>query len=161
MTRLFPYRWRCRGGSIRRPARLRCWSAGSCDPASWPPRPWPPRRSSEPAAAPWQCSTSSGPLGPAGGCTKRAAPPLLTHDRKQKKQKNRQFKLCQGCDNTNVSSVEVSSFTAWFLNCCCSLATVQSVVWLRLLEHFASLQLPGVVRNGSVNGWLRDSRVLV
>lgn len=79
----------------------------------------------------------------------------------KKNKKNLGFKLCQGCDNTNVSSVEVSSFTAWFLNCCCSLATVQSVVWLRLLEHFASLQQPGVVRNGSVNGWLRDSRVLV
>ena len=65
----------------------------------------------------------------------------------KKKKPSRWFKLHQGCDNTNVSSVEVSSFTAWLLNCCCSLATVQSVVWLRLLEHFPSLQLPEVMRN--------------
>lgn len=70
------HRSRCPGGSTRRPARLRCWSAGSCDPASWPPLLWPPRRSSEPAAAPWRCSTSSVPLAPAGGCTKPAAPRL-------------------------------------------------------------------------------------
>lgn len=72
------YRSRCPGGSIHRPVRRHCWSAGSCDPASWPPRPWPPHHSFEPAVAPWQCSTSPGPLGPAGGCTKRAAPHLET-----------------------------------------------------------------------------------
>lgn len=64
------------GGSIRRPERLHCWSGGSCDPASWPPRLWPPRRSFEPEVAPWRCSTSPGPLWPEGGCRKLVVPPL-------------------------------------------------------------------------------------
>lgn len=73
----------CPGGNIHRPARLRCWSAGSCDPTSWPPPLWPLRHNFELAEAPWQCSTSPGPLGPVGGCTAPADRPLFRQDIKQ------------------------------------------------------------------------------
>lgn len=74
------YRSRCPGGSIRPPARLRCWSAESCDPTSSPPLLWRPRRSSGPAGAPWPCSTSPDLLGPVGGWTKPADPHLWNQD---------------------------------------------------------------------------------
>lgn len=154
------YRSRCPGESIHPPVRRHCWSAGSCDPASWPPPLWPPRHSSEPAAALWQCSTWRGPLGPAGGCTRRAVPLLWRHQRTQELD-HWLISLRKGHDNTDVASAEVPCFTARLLNRCCTLATVQSVIWLHLLEHFPSLQLPEVVSNGSVNDWRGDSGVSI
>lgn len=82
---ILTYHSHCPGRSIHRRVRLHCWSAESCDPASWPPHLWPPRHSFEPEVAPWRCSTSFGPLGPAGGCRKRAVPPLWRNDKKQKR----------------------------------------------------------------------------
>ena len=147
---MIAYRSCCPGGSIRWPVRPRCWSAGSCDPASWPPRLWRPHHSSEPEAAPWQCSTSPGPLGQVGGCTGPAVPPLRRGDRRQKKS-------CNGF-YSNEAFVEVSLFTAGLLNYCCTLATIQSVNWLHLQVRFSSRWLPEVIHNVPVNSFNERQR---